>query len=89
MIIPVRCYTCGEVLADKWIAYITAIHNDKNSNDKNLDKDNDDLELKYIDVTNDKEEKSIEGKILDEMNLHKYCCRRMMLSNVHIISYLS
>jgi DNA-directed RNA polymerase subunit N len=89
MIIPIRCYTCGEILADKWIPYITAIHNDKNSNDKNLNKDNDDLELKYIDITNDKEEKSIEGKILDEMNLHKYCCRRMMLSNVHIISYLS
>ena len=21
--------------------------------------------------------KSIEGKILDEINIHKYCCRRM------------
>ena len=58
----------------------------KNSNDKNLDKDNDDLELKYIDITNDKEENQLKEKILDEMNLHKYCCRRMMLSNVHIIS---
>ena len=30
MIIPVRCFTCGEVLADKWIPYITAIQDDKN-----------------------------------------------------------
>ena len=36
-----------------------------------------------------KEQQSlIEGKILDELELHKYCCRRMMLGNVHIISYL-
>ena len=26
---------------------------------------------------------------IDEMELHKYCCRQTMLSNVHIISYLS
>ena len=32
---------------------------------------------------------NVEGKILDELELHKYCCRRMMLGNVHIISYLS
>ena len=51
--------------------------------------DEDLLELKYIDVKNSKPEKSIEGKVLDELNLHKYCCRRMMLGNVHIISYLS
>ena len=30
MIIPVRCYTCGEILSDKWIPYITAVQNDKN-----------------------------------------------------------
>ena len=41
----------------------------------------------YIDLKNP--QKSIEGKILDEMNIHKYCCRRMMISNVHMISYIS
>ena len=25
MIIPVRCFTCGHVLADKWIPYITTV----------------------------------------------------------------
>ena len=25
MLIPVRCFTCGEVLADKWVPYISAI----------------------------------------------------------------
>ena len=30
--------------------------------------------------------KSIEGEALDELGLHKYCCRRMILGNVHLIS---
>ena len=89
MIIPVRCFTCGEVLADKWIPYITAVQEDKNKINKEVSSKENDLDLRYIDVTNLHPEKSIEGKILDELNLHKYCCRRMMLGNVHIISYLS
>jgi len=89
MIIPVRCYTCGEILADKWIPYITTVQIEKNKIKKNVNSETNDLELQYIDITNPKIEKSIEGKILDELNLHKYCCRRMMLGNVHVISYLS
>ena len=54
-----------------------------------IDPEKDLLELKYLDVKDPNPEKSIEGKILDELELHKYCCRRMMLGNVHIISYLS
>ena len=89
MLIPPRCYTCGEVLADKWIPYITAVQSDKNSMEGEINSETDLLELKYIDVKNPNPEQSIEGKILSEMNLHKYCCRRMMLGNTHIISYLS
>lgn len=89
MLIPVRCYTCGEILSDKWVPYIMAIQNDKNEIKDEINPDTDNLELKYIDITNPNPEKSIEGNILDELGLHKYCCRRMMLGNVHIISYLS
>tara|TARA_B100000902_G_C27032343_1_gene775107 strand:+ start:452 stop:721 length:270 start_codon:yes stop_codon:yes gene_type:complete len=89
MIIPVRCYTCGEVLADKWIPYITAIQDEKNKIGENVNEHINNLDLRYIDISNPSPEKSIEGKVLDELELHKYCCRRMMLGNVHVISYLS
>ena len=89
MIIPIRCFTCGEVLAVKWIPYITAIQEDKNKLNKDIDPKDNNLDLRYIDIKNPKPEKSVEGRILDELDLHKYCCRRMMLGNVHIISYLS
>lgn len=86
MLIPVRCFTCNEVLGDKWIPYITEVQKRKNSSNEIID---DTLDLKYIDVKQKNSEKSIEGQVLDDLNLHKYCCRRMMLTNVHLISYTS
>ena len=73
MIIPVRCFTCGEVLGDKWVPYVTAIQNDKNKISEEINSETNYQELQYIDVNNPQPEKSIEGKILDEMNIHKYC----------------
>ena len=29
-----------------------------------------------------------EGEVMDELKLHKYCCRRIILGNVHLISYI-
>ncbi len=86
MLIPVRCFTCNEVLGDKWVPYVTEVQKRKNSSNEIID---DTLDLKYIDVKQKNSEKSIEGQVLDDLNLHKYCCRRMMLTNVHIISYTS
>jgi len=85
MIIPIRCFTCGEILADKWNLFIIESNALKNNDksDNNLD-----LNLEMIDLNN-RGKKTVEGKVLDKLNLHKYCCRRMMLGNVHIISYLS
>mgnify|MGYP001330455501 FL=1 len=84
MIIPVRCFTCGNVLGDKWIPYITTVQEEKNKVGQQL---NGDIDTTFLNLQNP--EKSIEGKILDEMGLKKYCCRRHMISNVHLISYIS
>jgi|TARA_Y100000389_G_scaffold120052_2_gene117224 DNA-directed RNA polymerase subunit N (RpoN/RPB10) len=83
--IPIRCFTCGNVLGDKWIPYVNELQVLKNESKDKMDT----LELSYMDVNLPEQEKSIEGKLLDEMKIHKYCCRRMMLSNVHLISYIS
>ena len=85
MLIPVRCFTCNEVLGDKWIPYVTEVQKRKNSSNEIID---DTLDLKYIDVKQKNSEKSIEGQVLDDLNLHKYCCRRMFLGNVHLITYI-
>ncbi|KAH9171317.1 8 kDa subunit-domain-containing protein [Lactarius sanguifluus] len=58
-IIPVRCFSCGKVIGDKWNAY---------------------LELLAKDMS--------EGDALDELQLKRYCCRRMVLTHVDLIEKL-
>jgi len=84
MLIPPRCFTCGEILADKWDIYIQTVNERKNKNTETF-KENE-LDIQYIDITKKSIEKSIEGKVLDEMGLHKYCCRLPFLSTVHLIT---
>ena len=84
MLIPPRCFTCGEILADKWEIYIKTVNQRKNKSTETF-KENE-LDIQYIDITKKSVEKSIEGKVLDDMGIHKYCCRLPFLSTVHLIT---
>ncbi|UYZ39966.1 MAG: DNA-directed RNA polymerase subunit N [Candidatus Methanospirare jalkutatii] len=53
--IPVRCFTCGKVIADVWEEFKERIK---------------------------KEEPK---KVLDELGIDRYCCRRMLLSHAELI----
>ena len=56
MLIPVRCFTCGNLIADKF--------------------DDDQTKLK---AGEDPE------KVLNELQINRYCCRRMLLTTVETI----
>jgi DNA-directed RNA polymerase subunit N len=57
MMMPVRCFSCGAVIADKWEEY-----------DKRVNKEHESAE-----------------KVLDELGVKRYCCRRMFISNIELI----
>lgn len=77
MIIPVKCFTCGNVLADKYLYYQNKVRETKLKKKQDLD------DVVYLTDTNTK--KTIEGKVLDELELKKMCCRRHMLTHVDIL----
>jgi DNA-directed RNA polymerase subunit N len=56
MMVPIRCFTCGGVIGDKWESFLDRV---KNGHDP--------------------------GQVLDDLGLTRYCCRRMLLSNVEVI----
>ena len=56
MMIPIRCFTCGKIVSDKWEEYDRRVKSGEEVN-----------------------------KVLDDLGLTRYCCRRMLLSNVEII----
>lgn len=76
MIIPVKCFTCGKVLANKYEYYINKVKAEKIK--QNIDPE------KVIYLSVDNVGKSIEGVIMDELLLNKMCCRRHMLTHVDI-----
>ncbi|MHA1137928.1 MAG: DNA-directed RNA polymerase subunit N [Candidatus Thorarchaeota archaeon] len=56
MIIPVRCFTCGKVVADKYEQFQREIRQGEDP-----------------------------AKVLDDLGLNRYCCRRMLLAHIDII----
>ena len=76
MIIPVKCFTCGMVLADKYRNYQNEVRRIKLLNGKSTEK--------VIYLTKGNAEKTIEGTVLDDLGLHNVCCRRHMLTHVDI-----
>ena len=81
MIIPIKCFTCGMVIADKYRFYVEEVRKKKLSkkgNDKSIDID------KIIYLTKEFHEKTPEGEVLDELNMTKMCCRRHFLTHVDI-----
>ena len=56
MLVPVRCFSCGKLIADKFDDFQNGIKTGKEPE-----------------------------KILDELGLQRYCCRRMLLTTVETI----
>lgn len=78
MIIPIKCFTCGNILADKYRYYQTQVRKRKvQENGGNNIK-------KVIYLTKDNTKKTHEGMVLDELKITNMCCRRHMLTHVDI-----
>lgn len=77
MIIPIRCFTCGKVMADKIDFYDKELEKLKTETKKN----DTDPKFKNFDKIHTKE-------ILDKMGLTRYCCRRNMISNVDLMGII-
>ena len=81
MIIPVKCFTCGMVIANKYRYFCEQVRKKKlakRGNGETIDID------KVLYLTKEFTDKTPEGEVLDELGLTKMCCRRHMLTHVDI-----
>ncbi len=76
MIIPVKCFTCGNVLANKYRWYQAEVRKLKSRDKEDI------TTVQYL--TKDMVDKTPEGIVLDTLKLNKMCCRRHMLTHVDI-----
>jgi DNA-directed RNA polymerase subunit N (RpoN/RPB10) len=81
MIIPVRCFTCGKVIGNKWNYYVKKKleKEEEETNEQNkTDNEKENPAMKYIQGVQ-------MGDVLDELGLDRWCCRRMMISHVDLV----
>jgi DNA-directed RNA polymerase subunit N (RpoN/RPB10) len=81
MIIPIKCFTCGTVIANRYQIYCDEVRLRKIQSTKyknNIDRNR----VEYF--TQENTDKTIEGVVLDELGLTKMCCRRHILTHVDI-----
>ena len=74
MIIPVRCMNCGKLLGDKWDYYQKKLREIKGAG--------------YAEPTcfdGKKIPKTPEAELFKELNLTRYCCRKILLTHVDLI----
>lgn len=102
MIIPVRCFTCGKVLGDKWTYYERRVRETTSGEEDDVgglrggarspgqrkrgQAKNDDSD--DAGTKNKHGSHTVRGEILDEMGLTRLCCRRHMLSHVDLIDVI-
>jgi DNA-directed RNA polymerase I, II, and III subunit RPABC5 len=72
MIIPMRCMSCGKILADKW-RYFQEKRGKQN-------------ERVYFDGNNIPE--TPEKKIMDSLNFKRPCCRKHFITQIDLIDKL-
>ena len=76
MIIPVKCFTCGKVIGNKYNYYLSQVRKIKESRSMDVNK--------VVYLTKEYIDKTPEGEVLDKLGLMKMCCRRHMLTHVDI-----
>lgn len=86
MIIPIRCYTCGKPVGNKWEAYQELVKTYKNPKKFPDIVDHGEFHIQAGGISKGK--KTPEGKALDILGLKRYCCRRMLLTHVNIIDHV-
>ena len=77
MIIPVKCFTCGNVIGDKYRYFLAETIRRKKNQNIDVNK------IHYL-TNHSMNNKSIEGQIMDELGLYKMCCRRHFMTHVDL-----
>jgi DNA-directed RNA polymerase subunit N (RpoN/RPB10) len=99
MIIPVRCFDCGKVLADKWVAYASrcreagedvntpasvATPDDAKRGDNGGNSGGNGGGNDGNGNGGGNKTMSVRGHVLDDLGITRMCCRIVMLSHVDL-----
>ena len=86
MIIPIKCFSCGKVLADKYRHYLKRVEEERAKQVKaNTTAGNTRESSEYLSKESiQHKSKTAECTVLNEMGVKNACCRQLMLTHVDI-----
>ena len=73
MLIPVRCTTCGNMIGSKYKKYLGKV--------KELKKNDSESQV----LTFDRPNTNVYGKVMEDVGIKRYCCKRHFLGQQEII----
>ncbi len=85
MLVPVRCFTCGKVLGNKWEYYLRRLREERFKKEIELYED----EEEFMDLSVPEFQKTIAGKVLDEIGCVRYCCRTVLFTCIDLSEEIS
>jgi DNA-directed RNA polymerase I, II, and III subunit RPABC5 len=75
MIIPIRCMSCGSVIADKWLYYVSEIKKRRGSQMVE--------DRFYMDGTQIPQ--TLEMELMKKLGMKRPCCRKHFLTHVDLM----
>jgi DNA-directed RNA polymerase I, II, and III subunit RPABC5 len=99
MIIPVRCFTCGKVIGNKWATFMSFLADEYDEGYvTGVPSSGDSVPKRWLCAAFQNswlglwivaDESSVKrSEALDQLGLTRYCCRRMLLTHVDLIEKL-
>lgn len=90
MLIPIRCFTCGKTLADKYDWYVQeALKLQKKSDEKDAKKPKAKKKGGATEMEATRDFDALKtGPIMDKLGLTRICCRRHMLTTVDMMEMI-
>ena len=88
MIIPIRCFTCGSILASKYNIYKTKLETERTKQNEDATVVLDTQKIQDMLDTKQNVPKTPECIVLDDMGIKRYCCRRHFIAQVDIFHHL-
>lgn len=88
MLIPIRCFTCGAVIGNKWSAYQTLVDKYQSEETEKSRKEASFLDIVCFEEGDGALPITPEAKALADLHVTRYCCRRHFLGQVDMINEL-
>lgn len=85
MIIPVRCFGCGKVLANKRKTFMELTLKEQYKVEIDVEAEKEE----FIDLSRPEVNKMAAGRAMDQLGLMRDCCRSIMLGTIDLLEEIS